>query len=139
VICKSVLMIAEFYKVLLTLYYISHLSCQRQLTTKWKLEISVLSHSKNIDIETRRRMWMCLKQDLHRPCMNFNQMFGAQETKLSTPDVRPCKRYFNACRLSSLHFPSTNKYIILLWIVYYYVFKQYITMNIANLNNTDFI
>jgi hypothetical protein len=30
-------MIAEFYKVLLTLYYISHLSCQRQLTTKWKL------------------------------------------------------------------------------------------------------
>jgi hypothetical protein len=31
------LMIAEFYKVLLTLYYISHLSCQRQLTTKWKL------------------------------------------------------------------------------------------------------
>jgi hypothetical protein len=37
VICKSVLMIAEFCKVLLTLYYISHLSCQRQLTTKWKL------------------------------------------------------------------------------------------------------
>jgi hypothetical protein len=31
------MMIAEFYKVLLTLYYISHLSCQRQLTTKWKL------------------------------------------------------------------------------------------------------
>jgi hypothetical protein len=30
-------MIAEFYKVLLTLYYISHLSCQRQLTTRWKL------------------------------------------------------------------------------------------------------
>ena len=41
VICKSVLMIAEFYKVLLTLYYISHLSCQRQLTTKWKLGLSV--------------------------------------------------------------------------------------------------
>jgi hypothetical protein len=33
-------MIAEFYKVLLTLYYISHLSCQRQLTTKWKLGFS---------------------------------------------------------------------------------------------------
>jgi hypothetical protein len=33
-------MIAEFYKVLLTLYYISHLSCQRQLTTKWKLGLS---------------------------------------------------------------------------------------------------
>jgi hypothetical protein len=30
-------MIAEFCKVLLTLYYIGHLSCQRQLTTKWKL------------------------------------------------------------------------------------------------------
>jgi hypothetical protein len=30
-------MIEEFYKVLSTLYYISHLSCQRQLTTKWKL------------------------------------------------------------------------------------------------------
>jgi hypothetical protein len=30
-------MIAEFCKVLLTLYYINHLSCQRQLTTKWKL------------------------------------------------------------------------------------------------------
>jgi hypothetical protein len=34
-------MIAEFYKVLLTLYYISHLSCQRQLTTKWKLGLSI--------------------------------------------------------------------------------------------------
>jgi hypothetical protein len=33
-------MIAEFYKVLLTLYYISHLSCQRQLTTKWKLGLN---------------------------------------------------------------------------------------------------
>jgi hypothetical protein len=33
-------MIEEFYKVLLTLYYISHLSCQRQLTTKWKLGFS---------------------------------------------------------------------------------------------------
>jgi hypothetical protein len=33
-------MIAEFYKVLLTLYYISHLSCQRQLTTKWKLGLT---------------------------------------------------------------------------------------------------
>jgi hypothetical protein len=37
VICKSVLMIAEFYKVLLTLYYISHLSCQR-LTTNDQME-----------------------------------------------------------------------------------------------------
>ena len=35
-------MIAEFCKVLLTLYYISHLSCQRQLTTKWKLGLIVL-------------------------------------------------------------------------------------------------
>jgi hypothetical protein len=34
-------MIAEFYKVLLTLYYISHLSCQRQLTTKWKLGLTI--------------------------------------------------------------------------------------------------
>jgi hypothetical protein len=33
-------MIAEFYKVLLTLYYISHFSCQRQLTTKWKLGLN---------------------------------------------------------------------------------------------------
>jgi hypothetical protein len=40
VIYKSVLMIAEFYKVLLTLYYISHLPCQRQLTTKWKLGLT---------------------------------------------------------------------------------------------------
>jgi hypothetical protein len=36
-------MIAEFYKVLLTLYYISHLSCQRQLTTKWKLGFREMS------------------------------------------------------------------------------------------------
>ena len=49
VICESVLMIAEFYQVLLTLYYISNLSCQRQLTTKWKLGFTI-NYYKNIKI-----------------------------------------------------------------------------------------
>jgi hypothetical protein len=47
-------MIAEFYNVLLTLYYISHLSYQRQLTTKWKLGLMAMGY----------RGWVVILTDL---------------------------------------------------------------------------
>jgi hypothetical protein len=82
--------------------YFSHLIKGSWLSTDWpyfKCLVSVLSHSKSVDIATQRHMWICLKQDLcshWRMLLNLDQIFGAQETNFPPWQVtsRVCKPIF---------------------------------------------